>query len=265
VCPHLGFDEDLDGYASEVVAAGVGAVGVVVVQVAFEVVAQGGVAGDEVAGERPPPALVEDCLLDRRMMRRPRGANKYGSKTVGQLRDLVSIRERPAEAEDRAVPDRWQGDLIRGTHASAVGTPVERSSRLVLLLKLEAVDAETVAAALRHHILKLPEQLRRSLTWDQGKELARRAQFTIDTGVEVDFCDPKSPWQRGSNEKQQRAAAPIPAQTHGPAAYSQAALDAIAAEHNGRPRKTLELMTPSEKFARSVALTARTGWLELGV
>jgi hypothetical protein len=106
-------------------------------------------------------------------MRRPHGANKYRGSGMGQLRDIVSIRQRPAEAEDRAVPGHWEGDLIRGSGASAVGTLVERSSRLVLLLKLEVVDAETVAAALRHHILKLPEQLRRSLMWDQGKELPR--------------------------------------------------------------------------------------------
>jgi IS30 family transposase len=188
-------------------------------------------------------------LRSRRVIRRPHGANKYGSKTMGQLRDVVSIRERPAEAEDRAVPGHWQGDLIRGTHASAVGTLVERSSRLVLLVKLDAVDAETVAAALRVHILRLPEQLRRSLTWDQGKEMARHAQFTIDTGVQVYFCDPKSPWQRGSNENTNGLLRQYMPKRTDLRAYSQAALDAIAAELNGRPRKTLEFMTPSEKFA----------------
>jgi IS30 family transposase len=130
-------------------------------------------------------------LRTRRVMRRPRGANKYRGNGMGQLRDIVSIRERPAEAEDRAVPGHWEGDLIRGTGASAVGTLVERSSRLLMLFKVDKVDAETVAAALRAHILTLPEQLRRSLTWDQGKEMGRHAQFTIDTGVQVYFCDPR--------------------------------------------------------------------------
>jgi IS30 family transposase len=139
-------------------------------------------------------------LRTRRVMRRPRGANRYASKTMGQLRDVVRIRQRPAEAEDRAVPGHWEGDLIRGTASSAVGTLVERSSRLLMLIKVDKVDAETVAAALREHILTLPEQLRRSLTWDQGKEMGRHVQFSVDTGVKVFFCDPKSPWQRGSNE-----------------------------------------------------------------
>ena len=129
---------------------------------------------------------------------------------------------------------------------------VERSSRLVLLVKLDAVDAETVAAALRVHILRLPEQLRRSLTWDQGKELARHVQFTIDTGVQVYFCDPKSPWQRGSNENTNGLLRQYMPKRTDLRAYSQADLDAIAAELNGRPRKTLEFMTPSEKFAEAL-------------
>jgi IS30 family transposase len=130
-------------------------------------------------------------LRTRRVMRRPRGANKYRGNGMGQLRDVVSIRERPAEAVDRAVPGHWEGDLIRGTGGSAIGTLVERSSRLVMLVKLDKVDAETVAAALGQHILTLPQHLRRSLTWDQGKEMGRHIQFSIDTGVAVYFCDLK--------------------------------------------------------------------------
>jgi IS30 family transposase len=116
-------------------------------------------------------------LRTRRVMRRPRGANKCRGNGMGQLRDIVSIRERPAEAEDRAVPGHWEGDLIRGTGGSAVGTLVERRSRFLLLIKIDKVDAETVAAALRSHILTLSEHLRRSLTWDQGKEMGRHTQF----------------------------------------------------------------------------------------
>jgi IS30 family transposase len=139
-------------------------------------------------------------LRTKRVMRRPRGANKYRSKTMGQLADMVNIRERPAEATDRAVPGHWEGDLICGTGGSAVATLVERSTRFTQLVRIEKINSETVAAALGSHIVTLPEQLRRSLTWDQGKEMGRHVQFTIDTGVAVYFCDPKSPWQRGTNE-----------------------------------------------------------------
>ena len=191
-------------------------------------------------------------LRTRRVMRRPHGANKYRGSGMGQLRDVVSIRQRPAEVEDRAVAGHWEGDLIRGSAASAVGTLVERSSRLVLLLKLDAVDAETVAAALREHIGRLPAQLRRSLTWDQGKEMAQHVQFSVATGVAVYFCDPKSPWQRGSNENTNGLLRQYMPKRTDLRAYSQADLDAIAAERNGRPRKTLKFMTPSEKFAEAL-------------
>ena len=192
-------------------------------------------------------------LRTRRVMRRPRGANKYRGK--GQLRDVVSIRERPAEAEDRAVPGHWEGDLIRGTAGSAIGTLVERSSRMVMLVKLDKVDAETVAVGLRTHIVLLPEHLRRSLTWDQGKEMGRHVQFTIDTGVQVYFCDPKSPWQRGSNENTNGLLRQYLPKRTDLKVHTQAELDAIALELNGRPRKTLEFMTPSQKFTEAVALT----------
>ncbi len=194
-------------------------------------------------------------LRTRRVMRRPRGANKYRGNGMGQLRDVVSIRERPAEAEDRAVPGHWEGDLIRGTGGSAVGTLVERHSRFLLLIKIDKVDAETVATALRTHILTLPEHLRRSLTWDQGKEMGRHAQFTIDTGVQVYFCDPRSPWQRGSNENTNGLVRQYLPKRTNLKPHTQAELDAIARELNERPRKTLEFMTPSEKFAEAVALT----------
>ena len=194
-------------------------------------------------------------LRTRRVMRRPRGTNPLRAKTMGQLRDMVHIRERPAEVADRAVPGHWEGDLIRGTGASAIATLVERSSRLVLLAKLDGVDADTVAAALRAHVLSLPVQLRRSLTWDQGKEMARHAQFTIDTGVQIYFCDPKSPWQRGSNENTNGLLRQYLPKRTDLRPHTQADLDAIAAELNARPRQTLGFMTPSQKFAEAVALT----------
>jgi IS30 family transposase len=192
-------------------------------------------------------------LRTRRVTRRPRGANKYGSKTMGQLRDVVSVRQRPAEADDRAVPGRWEGDLMRGTAGSAVGTLVERSSRLLMLIKVDKVDAVTVAAALREHVLTLREQLRRSLTWDQGKEMGRHVQFIDYNGVNHIYSDPKSPWQRGSNENTNGLVRRYLPKRTDLRPHTQQQLDAIAAEINGRPRKTLEFMTPSEKFAEAVA------------
>ena len=194
-------------------------------------------------------------LRTGRVMRRPRGGNKFGSKTMGQLRDVISIRERPAEAEDRAVPGHWEGDLICGKAGSAVATLVERSTRFALLIRIERIHSEVVARALREHILTLPQQLRRSLTCDQGKEMARHLQFTIDTGVAVYFCDPKSPWQRGTNENTNGLIRQYLPKRTDLRPHSQAQLDAIAAALNGRPRKTLHFMTPSQKLAEAVAST----------
>ena len=131
-------------------------------------------------------------------MRRPVGRRGLKGKGGGKIVDTVHISERPAEAEDRAVPGHWEGDLLFGKAMSPIGTLVERSTRFVLLFKLAHHDSETVVKALAKHIQTLPEPLRRSLTWDQGVEMARHAQITVDTGVQVYFCDPKSPWQRGS-------------------------------------------------------------------
>jgi IS30 family transposase len=139
-------------------------------------------------------------LRTGRTVRRPKGHRGLKGKGGGQLTNVVHISERPAEVEDRAVPGHWEGDLLLGKAMSGISTLVERSTRFVLLVKLERIDSQAVLAALARHILTLPEQLRRSLTWDQGKEMARHAQFTIDTGIQIYFCDPKSPWQRGSNE-----------------------------------------------------------------
>jgi IS30 family transposase len=143
---------------------------------------------------------LHSCLRSGRAMRRAKAYTK-GGVGQGQLRDMVMISERPAEAADRAVPGHWEGDLIFGKKMTSIATLVERRSRYVILCKLpNGHSAEAVRAALAKRIVALPAHLRRSLTWDQGKEMAEHVQFTVDTGVQVYFCDPKSPWQRGSNE-----------------------------------------------------------------
>jgi IS30 family transposase len=181
---------------------------------------------------------LTEHLRTKRRIRRPGGRNYRRTDGRGQLVDIVHISERPAEAEDRAVPGHWEGDLILGKGMSAIGTLVERSSRFLLLFHLERIKSEHVVAELTRHIQTLPVQLRRSVTWDQGKEMALHATFTIDTGVQVYFCDPKSPWQRGTNENTNGLLRQYFPKRSDLKPYSQADLDAIAAELNGRPRKT---------------------------
>ena len=193
-------------------------------------------------------------LRTRRGVRRPGNAKARGSGK-GQLVDTVHISQRPAEADDRAVPGHWEGDLILGKGMSAIGTLVERSTRFVMLLHLDGITSADVVGALRRHIQTLPSQLARSVTWDQGKEMARHAEFTIDTGIQIYFCDPKSPWQRGTNENTNGLLRQYFPRRTDLKPYTQADLDAVAAELNGRPRKTLEFMTPSQKFAEAVAAT----------
>jgi IS30 family transposase len=142
--------------------------------------------------------LIQHLRFQRRI-RRSRHARDSGHRS-GQIVDAISIRERPAEIEDRAIPGHWEGDLIGGTQNSHIATLVERHSRFVMLVKAPSKDTATVVAALRQHICKLPATLRRSLTWDRGLEMAQHKSFTVDTEVKVYFCDPQSPWQRGSNE-----------------------------------------------------------------
>jgi IS30 family transposase len=194
---------------------------------------------------------LQRCLRTGRAMRYPRG--KRLPQGRGQLRDVVLISERPAEAKDRAVPGHWEGDLLLGRRPSAVATLVERASRYLTLVALpDGYKAEQVRPALAAAVARLPEQLRRSLTWDQGKEMAEHTQFTVDTGVQVYFCDPRSPWQRGSNENTNgllRQYLPKGADLR---QLDQATLDAIAAELNGRPRQTLGFKTPSQALAEAL-------------
>ena len=195
-------------------------------------------------------------LRSGRTVRRPVGHRGLKGKGGGKIVDAVHISQRPPEAVDRAVPGHWEGDLLFGKAMSPIGTLVERTTRFVLLIKLAHHDSATVTAALAQQIQTLPEQLRRSLTWDQGLEMARHAQFTVDTGVQVYFCDPNSPWQRGSNENTNGLLRQyFPRKVVDFHAYTQADLDAVAAELNARPRKTLEFMTPSEKYNEAVATT----------
>jgi transposase, IS30 family len=200
------------------------------------------------------------CLRTGRVKRRSRRR----PDNTGQIRDMVMISDRPAEADDRAVPGHWEGDLLIGRDCrSAVGTLVERTSRYLLLLHLpHGRDARGVDQAMRHAIATLPKQLRRSITWDQGKEMSRHAQFTIATGIQVYFCDPHKPWQRGSNENTNGLLRQYLPKGTDLSVFSQAELDAIAARLNGRPRKTLGFATPDEVFAALVdkaanAVTAR--------
>jgi IS30 family transposase len=177
--------------------------------------------------------------------RRPKGHTVMNGQ--GQLRNVLNIRERPAEAEDRAVPGHWEGDLLFGKRMKAIATLVERKTRFVMLIALpNGHTADVVADALAAKIVELPEQLRRSLTWDQGKEMASHVRFTNETGVPVYFCDPASPWQRGSNENTNGLLRQYFPKRTEIAHYTQAELDAVAAELNGRPRQTLGFKTPSQ-------------------
>ena len=184
-------------------------------------------------------------LRTKRSTRRPLGHSVMNGQ--GQLRATVHISERPAEANDRAVPGHWEGDLIFGKGMSAVATLVERHSRFVMLVALpNGHTADVVADALAAKIVELPDQLRRSITWDHGKEMAQHTKFSVTTGVPVYFCDPRSPWQRGSNENTNGLLRQYFPKRSDLRPHTQADLDRVAAQLNGRPRQTLQWRSPSE-------------------
>ncbi len=190
-------------------------------------------------------------LRTRRANRRPQG--KRPSSGKGHIVDKVMISQRPAEIEDRAVPGHWEGDLLMGRRQTAIGTLVERWSRYVMLFRLpDGNTAEAVRVALAATVQRLPEQLWKSLTWDQGKEMAQHAQFTIDTGVQVYFCDPRIPCHRGSNENTNGLLRQYFPKGTNMSLLTQADLDEAARSLNGRPRQTLEWMSPSEKLAEAL-------------
>ena len=195
------------------------------------------------------------CLRSGRASRRPQ--RRGAPETRGRIPAMVMISDRPAEVENRAVPGHWEGDLIIGkNNKSAVGTLVERATRYVLLLHLPGGrDAETVDAAMRRAIAKLPHQLFRTITWDQGKEMVRHAAFTIDTGIQIYFCDPHSPWQRGSNENTNGLLRQYMPKGTDLSVHTEADLDRFAASLNNRPRKTLGFMKPSERLSELLAHT----------
>jgi IS30 family transposase len=195
------------------------------------------------------------CLRTGRTQRRPR--MRTGQSGAGRLQNMILISDRPPEVEDRAVPGHWEGDLIIGKGGrSAIGVLVERSSRYVVLLHLpHGRTAEDVRAALTRQISKLPAELRRTLTWDQGKEMAEHIRFTTDTQMTVYFCDPHSPWQRGSNENTNGLLRQYFPKTADLSEHSAAHLNAVARELNNRPRQTLKWMKPSEVFSQTVAFT----------
>jgi len=198
---------------------------------------------------------LTSCLRSGRVQRRAHKRTEQSG--TGHLRGMVSISDRPAEALDRAIPGHWEGDLIIGKGGrSAIGTLVERASRFLVLLHLpHGRTAELVRDALTRQLAKLPAELRRTLTWDQGSEMAEHVQFTVDTDIDVYFCDPHSPWQRGSNENTNGLLRQYFPTSTDLTTHTKADLNAVARELNNRPRQTLNWMKPSEVFSRFVAST----------
>jgi IS30 family transposase len=200
-------------------------------------------------------ALKKELVEHLRRTRAMRRSRHHTQKTDdhGRITDTVSISERPASAADRAVPGHWEGDLLFGSKNSQIATLVERHTRYAMLVKVSGKDSETVINALIKHARKLPEELYKSLTWDRGTEMAQHKRFTLATDIQVYFCDPQNPWQRGSNENTNGLLRQyFPRQTD-LSGYSQAQLNAVARRLNERPRKTLNYETPAERFHQTVA------------
>jgi IS30 family transposase len=191
-------------------------------------------------------------LRSQRAMRRSRHKSLKG-EGLGMITDTVSIRERPASVKDRALPGHWEGDLIFGTKNSQIATLVERHTRYVMLARVKAKDTETVINALIKQARTLPRKLYKSLTWDRGHEMADHHRFTLATDIKVYFCDPQSPWQRGSNENTNRLLRQYFPKGTDLLVHSQAKLNAVARQLNERPRKTLDYETPAERFSQCVA------------
>jgi IS30 family transposase len=202
-------------------------------------------------------ALKKELLEHLRRTRAMRRSRHHTQKTDnhGRITDTVSISERPAAVEDRAVPGHWEGDLVFGDRNSQIATLVERHTRYVMLVKVASKDTETVINALINNARQLPQELYQSLTWDRGKEMADHKRFTLATDISVYFCDPHSPWQRGSNENTNGLLRQYFPKGIDISGYSQAQLNAVARKLNERPRKTLNYQTPAERFSQLVALT----------
>jgi len=202
-------------------------------------------------------ALKKELTVQLRSQRTIRRSKHAKSKGVGQgeIKDIVSIRERPASVEDRAVPGHWEGDLIAGSKNTHIATLVERKTRYVMLAKVNSRDTETVIKALIRQSKKLPKELYKSLTWDRGKELADHKEFSLATDIKVYFCDPRSPWQRGSNENTNGLLRQYFPKRTDLSVHSQAHLNKVARQLNERPRKTLGFRTPAQKFSECVATT----------
>jgi IS30 family transposase len=200
-------------------------------------------------------ALKKELLGHLRRTRGMRRSRHHTQKTSdhGRITDAVSISERPASVEDRAVPGHWEGDLIFGSNNSQIATLVERHTRYVMLAKVDGKDTETVINALIKHAHKLPQELYKSLTWDRGKEMADHKRFTLATDINVYFCDPQNPWQRGSNENTNGLLRQYFPKGTDLSAHSQAKLNAVARQLNERPRKTLNFESPAERFNQCVA------------
>lgn len=197
---------------------------------------------------------LQQCLRSRRAVRKSRTASLKG-KGLGALPEALPISERPASVEDRAIPGHWEGDLIQGSKNSFIVTLVERHSRLVMLAKVANNKTSTVIPALIKQAKKLPVELYKTLTWDRGSELTNHKEFTVATDIKVFFCDPKSPWQRGSNENTNRLLRQYFPKGTDLSVHSQQKLSSIARQLNERPRKTLNYESPAERFNQCVAST----------